>query len=92
MYDVDLPMIPNASKLELGREISGSWSLGITEIAASPYLTLTGGDARWPLDARGWIMRPSTAAQMRSLRASEAGMVGLSWICMGWDTIKKWTC
>lgn len=39
------------------------------ETVASPYFTLTGCWARCPLVARGWITRPSTAAQIRSFRA-----------------------
>ena len=82
---VSVPIIPNASKEEFGLDISGIWSRWTEDTELSPYLTLIGCGGRcccccccgccggggfcWLLVASGWIMRPSTAAQIRSLRA-----------------------
>lgn len=38
----NVPIIPKASKEELGLEASGIWSRGIEDTVPSPYLILTG--------------------------------------------------
>src|SRR5690349_3513039 len=67
------PKMPNDSNDDgdVGLERSGSWSRGAAVIHVSPpYFSFIGLDERlWPLEFSGWIRRPSTAAQMMSLRA-----------------------
>jgi hypothetical protein len=62
--------MPKASKDELGADVSGVTSRDTVETEASPYLILTEGGGRWSfLEPRGCRIKPSTAAQMRTLRA-----------------------
>lgn len=63
------PITPKASNEEFGWERSGICSRFAGVIAESPYMILTGCAGRCPLVTNGWIIRPSTAAQMMILRA-----------------------
>lgn len=60
------PTSPNASK---ERPASGASSLDTAETEASPYLMRNNGDDRSFFEVRGCTIKPSTAAQMRTLRA-----------------------
>lgn len=63
------PITPKASKEESAAEMSGICSLDTEDMDASVYFICIGLKGRWPLVERGWMIRPSTAAQMRTLRA-----------------------
>lgn len=65
-----IPTMPKASNDELGLDVSGTRSLDIFEMDASPYLIFAGDSGLWSFfEDRGWRTRPSTAAQTRTLRA-----------------------
>lgn len=63
-------MTPNASKAESEAARSGICSLGTDNTDVSAYFICTGLKGRWPFVESGWMTRPSTAAQMSTLRAS----------------------
>ena len=70
------PTMPKASneELDLARSAVVSRDAGATD--APPYLISAGGEGRCPLADRGWMRRPSTAAQMMALRA-RPGILGV---------------
>jgi hypothetical protein len=52
----------------------------MADIDPSSYFTLTDWEGHWPLEERGWIMSPSTAAQMRIFLAM-LGILAVRTVC-----------